>query len=99
MIHYNFRRGLTQKQCIDHLRLTFGDKVPSETTVYHWFSEFNRGQSMLTDEFKEGRPKSNVIPQNIDAVQGLIVEDRHLSGSSFISRDKGVPGHKNKERI
>ncbi|GBP20576.1 hypothetical protein EVAR_93690_1 [Eumeta japonica] len=34
---------------------------------------------MLTDEFEEGCPKSVVVPQNIDAVWELIMQDRHIS--------------------
>lgn len=79
MIYYDFRRGLTQQQCIDQLTSTFGDEAPSKTTVYHWFSEFNRGRSMLTDEVKAGRPKSVVVPQNIEAVRKLIMDDRHVT--------------------
>ncbi|GBP52150.1 hypothetical protein EVAR_21281_1 [Eumeta japonica] len=48
MTYYDFRLGLTQKQ----FTLTFRDEAPSKTTVYYWFSEFNRGRSTLTDEFK-----------------------------------------------
>ncbi|GBP31895.1 hypothetical protein EVAR_16670_1 [Eumeta japonica] len=35
-------------------------------------------ESMLTDKFKEGRPKSVVVPQNIDTVRELIMQDRHV---------------------
>ncbi|GBP00095.1 hypothetical protein EVAR_74394_1 [Eumeta japonica] len=38
-------------------------------------SEFNRGWSMPTDELKEGRPKSVVVPQHIDAIRELIMQD------------------------
>ncbi|GBP94419.1 hypothetical protein EVAR_68204_1 [Eumeta japonica] len=34
---------------------------------------------MLTDEFKEGRPKAVVILQKIGAVQKLIMRDRHVT--------------------
>ncbi|XP_076256531.1 histone-lysine N-methyltransferase SETMAR-like [Rhynchophorus ferrugineus] len=68
MIFYDFRRGLSQEECINPLNLTFGDEVPSKTTVDCWFSEFNLGRSSLSDEFREGRPKSTVVPENIDAV-------------------------------
>lgn len=79
MIYYDFRHGLSQQQCIDQLASTFGDEAPSKTTVYHWFSEFNRGRRSLTDEFKEGRQKSVVLPENIDAVRELIMQDRHVT--------------------
>nr|XP_033330826.1 uncharacterized protein LOC117222908 [Megalopta genalis] len=79
MIHYDFRRGLSQQRCIDQLTSTFGDEVPFKSTVVHWFSEFNRGHRSLTDEFKEGRPKSAAVPENIDAVFGLIMQDRRVT--------------------
>ncbi|GBP97260.1 hypothetical protein EVAR_70596_1 [Eumeta japonica] len=34
---------------------------------------------MLTDEFKEGRPKSVDVPQNIDAVRELIMQGHHVT--------------------
>ena len=79
MIFYDFRRGLSQQECIDQLNLTFGDEAPSKTTVYRWFSEFNRGRSSLSDEFREGRPKSAVVSENIDAVCEMIKQDRHVT--------------------
>ena len=36
------------------------------------YGEFNRGCSSLQDEFREGRPKSNVVPETI-------MQDRHVS--------------------
>ncbi|GBP18647.1 hypothetical protein EVAR_14417_1 [Eumeta japonica] len=82
MIYYDFRRGLTQKKCVDQLTSTFGDEAPSKTTVYRWFSEFNCGRSMRTDEFKEertSRSQAVVVPQNIDAVRELIMQDRYVT--------------------
>ena len=79
IIFYNFRRGLNQQQCIDELNSIFGDEAPSRTSVYRWFTEFNRGRSSLNDEFREGRPKSVVVPKNIDAVRELILQDRHVT--------------------
>ena len=60
IIFYNFRRGLTQQQCIDDLNSIFGDEAPSRTSIYRWYGEFNRGRSSRQDEFREGRPKSVV---------------------------------------
>ena len=36
IIFYNFRRGLTQQQCIDELNSIFDNEVPSRTIVYRW---------------------------------------------------------------
>lgn len=79
MIYYDFRRGLTRQQCTDQLNSTFGDEAPSFATVKRWYNEFNRGRRSLNDEFREGRPKSVVVPENIDAVQNMIIQDRHVT--------------------
>ena len=68
IIFYNFRRGLTQQQCIDELNSIFGDEAPSRTSVYRWYGEFNRDHSSLQDKFREGRRKSVVVPETINAV-------------------------------
>ena len=79
IIFYNFRRGLTQQQCIDELNLIFGDEAPSRTSVYRWYGELNRDRSSLQDEFPEGHPKSVVVPETIDDVRQLILQDRHVT--------------------
>ena len=61
--------GLTEQQCIDELNSIFGDEVPSRTSVYRWYGEFNRGRSSFQYEICEGRPKSVVVPEIIDAVR------------------------------
>ena len=81
MIFYDFKKGLTQQQCIESLRATFGNKAPSEKTVYNWFAVFRHGCASVSDECREGWPKSVVIPRNIDAVRNMIKEDRHVTYS------------------
>ena len=79
MIYYDFRCGLTRQHCTDQLNSTFGDEAPSFATVKRWYNEFNHGRRSLNDEFREGRPKTVVVPENIDAVQNLINQDRHVT--------------------
>ena len=66
IIFYNFRRGLSRQECIDELRSLFGDKAPSYSTVKNWCNEFNCGPRSLKHEVREGRPKTVVVPENID---------------------------------
>ena len=68
-----------QQQCIDELNSIFGNEAPSRTNVYRWYDEFNRGRSLLQDELREGPSKSVVVPETIDAVPQLILQDRHVS--------------------
>lgn len=75
---YHFWRELLQHSYIDELNSTFRDESPSATIVYRWYTEFNRGGASLTDEFRESRLKSVVVPTNITAVAELILEDRSI---------------------
>ena len=79
MIYYDFRPGLSRQECIDQLTSTFGDEPPSYAIMKRWYSEFNRGRHSFTDEFCKGRSKSVVGPENINAVQKLIMQDRHVT--------------------
>ncbi|XP_031634629.1 histone-lysine N-methyltransferase SETMAR-like, partial [Contarinia nasturtii] len=79
IIYYDFGLGVSQQQCYYQLHLVFGDEAPCKATVYHWFTEFNRGRHSLIDEFREGRPKSVVVPETIDAVRNIIKQDRHVT--------------------
>ena len=44
----------------------------------NWFNEFIGSRSLLKDELREGPPKTAVVPENIDAVRELIMQDRHV---------------------
>ena len=44
-----------------------------------WYGEFNRGRSSLQHEFREGRAKSVVVPETVDAVRQLILQDRYVT--------------------
>ncbi|CAK1598303.1 unnamed protein product [Parnassius mnemosyne] len=79
MIYYDFRSGLTQKQCVDRMISAFGDEAPSKTTIYRWFAEFQRGRVKLSDDPCQGRPKTAVTQENVDAVRKLVEEDRHVT--------------------
>lgn len=72
MIFYDFNCGLTQQESLDRLRSAFGDGAPTQSTVYGWFAKFKRGHTSLNDEFREGRPRTAVVPENIDAVRNMI---------------------------
>ena len=61
IIFCNFRRRLTQEQCINELNSIFGDEDRSRTSL------------SLQDEFREGRPKSVVVAETINAVCQLIL--------------------------
>lgn len=79
MILYDFRFGLTQQECFEKLRATFGDEVPSKATIYNWYAEFKRGRSSVSDESRTGRPTTSKTAENIEKVHEMIQADRHTT--------------------
>ena len=79
LFFYNFRRGLTQQQCIDKLNSIVGNEAPSRTSVYRWYGEFHRSRSSLQNEFREANPKPIVVPETIDTVCQLIFQDHQVT--------------------
>ena len=79
IIFYYFRSGLSGQECIDELKSLFDDQAPSYSTVKNWFNEFICGRNSLKDEVRESRSKTTVVPENIDAVRELIMQDPHVT--------------------
>ena len=80
IIFDNFRCGLLRQECIDELKSVFGNKAPYYSTVKNCLNEFKRGRSWLKDEFREGPPKTAIVPENI-VERELIMQDRHMDAS------------------
>lgn len=79
IIYHNFRRGLSQDECLSELVSLYEMEAPSQTTIYRWYAEFRRGRSSLSTIPSAGRPKTAVTPENVAAVQKIIKEDRHVT--------------------
>jgi hypothetical protein len=73
IIFHNFRRGLSQQECINELNALYNNKAPSYSIVKIC------GRCSLQDEFREGCPKSVDVPENINAVLKPIEQDRHVT--------------------
>ena len=79
MIYYDYKKQLSQQECLESLHKTFGDSCVSRTTVYRWFAEFKRGRDHFEDEPRAGRPRTAATPENIEAVSQLVNVDAHIT--------------------
>jgi len=79
MIFYDFKKGLSYKQCHESLRQCFGDECPSEATVSFWFREFKRGRTDFEDETHSGRPAEAATPENVERLRQLVKEDPRIT--------------------
>ena len=79
IIFHNIWRGLSRQEYLAELKSLYSDEAPSYSTMKNWYNEFIHGRRSLKDEFRESCPKVAVVPQNIDAVRELIMQDRQLT--------------------
>ena len=72
---------------------TLGEQTPSYATVKNWVAQFKRGDFSTCDAPRPARPKTVIIPEIIDQIHELSLEDRRLSAKSIdeqlgISRER-----------
>ena len=77
IIFYNFRRGLSQQECIVDLKSLFGDKAASYSTVKNWFTELWTTVSKRRDPWRFAK-NSPCVRQHW-FVHELIMQDRHVT--------------------
>ena len=88
-----FLQGKVPKEIYANLTETLGDHAPSYATVKNWVAQFKRGDFSACDAPRPGRNKTVTIPEIIDQIHELILEDSRISAKSIveqlgISRDR-----------
>jgi len=68
---------------------TLEEHAPSYATVKNWVALFKSGEFSICDAPRPGRPKTVTIPEIIDQIHELILEDRRISAKS-ISEQPGI---------
>ena len=77
MILYDWKIGLTYKDCHARLVQAWKSTTPSDCTVFNWFHEFQRNKFSVQHAPRSGRPSTSVTEQTIDAVRKIIKDDPH----------------------
>lgn len=57
LVYYDFKVGLTKEECFERLRASFGDEIPSKTTIYQWFTEFEHSRTSSSNESRSATTK------------------------------------------
>jgi transposase len=52
-----------------------GDKRPSYFTVKKWVARLRTGHLSTADEERSGRPTQETVPENVNAIHSMIMED------------------------
>jgi transposase len=76
------KRELDQK-IYDNMSVTLRDKRPSYSTVTNWVARFRTGHLSTEDEECSGRPAQVTIPENVDDIHSMILDDRRMSAKKI----------------
>jgi len=89
VIKFFFLQGKALKEIHAILVETLGEHAPSYATVKNWVAPFKRGDFSTCVVPRPGRPKTVNIPEIIDQIHELILEDRRISAKSSIAEQLG----------
>lgn len=78
VIKFFTKKGLNARNIHQELLSVYGGSSPSYATVANWHRKFGCGQESLEDDPREGRPSTALSPENIAAVEALILTDRRI---------------------
>jgi len=78
-----FLQGRALKEMHAILKETLEEHAPSYATVKNWVAQFKHGDFSTCDAPRPGLPKTVTIPEVIDQIHKLILEDRRISAESM----------------
>jgi hypothetical protein len=61
------------------MSVTLSDKRPPYSTVKNWVARLRTGHLSTEDKEHSGRPTQVAIPENVDAIHSMILDDRRIS--------------------
>jgi len=76
-IKFCFKLGKTATECYAILKTAFGEQAMGHSQTFQWFSWFKAGRTLTDDDERSGQPVSSSMPEMIERVCQIILEDRH----------------------
>ena len=79
VFYYNFKHGLTTKDCFEEKIAVFKNDCPSLQTFERWYLQIKCWLFSQDDDSRPGRPVELSTPESVAAVQKAIEEDRRMT--------------------
>jgi hypothetical protein len=65
------------------MSVTLVNKRPSYSTVKNWVARFRTGHLSTEDEGRSGRPTQVTIPENMDTIHSMILDNQRISAKKI----------------
>ena len=82
-------KGQSPSEIETEMKIVYKDDTPSIRTIYRWYNEYKRGRQSLEDDPRSGRPSTSTGPDQVAAVERLLLEDRRIRVAQ-IAVDLGI---------
>jgi hypothetical protein len=79
VMKYFFLKRKSAEIIYDNMSVILGEKRPSYSIVKNCVAKFRTGHLGTEDEECSGRPTQVTIPENVDAIHCMILDDRRIS--------------------
>ena len=79
VIKYLFLKGMSGKAIRGDMLATFGDNALAYSVVKSWLAEFKRGRNNVEDDHRSGCPKDAASTENVQIVNDILKEYKHLT--------------------
>jgi hypothetical protein len=76
---YLFLKGYLAKRIYDDMSVPLGDKRPSCSIAKNRVDGFGAGEWSSAGEEHSGRPTGVTVPQNVDVIHSMILDDGRIS--------------------
>jgi transposase len=83
VMKYIFLKGNSAKMIYIDISVTLYDKRPFYSTVKKWVARFRTGSLSTEDKERSGIPTQVTVPENVDAIHSMILDDRKISAKNI----------------
>jgi transposase len=70
--------GIMPNEMHSKFKKVYGNSSHSFSTIKKWAAKFKCGRNGLEDDPREGRPKSATIPEIIEQVHNMVLDDQQM---------------------
>jgi transposase len=79
VIRFLFAEGFKTVEIIHRMQAQCGDKCLSRSKIYEWIDHFKKERTSVCDEERSGRSSVSRTENNIQAVEGMVRENRRIT--------------------
>jgi transposase len=79
VIRFLFAEGVKPVEIILRMQAQYSDNCLTRSKIYEWIDHFKKGRTSVCDEERSGRPSASRTENSIQAVEGIVRENKRIT--------------------